>query len=210
MEVPYELITPTGAAIVAEFAAAFGPMPGLKVEKIGYGVGSRTLPDRPNVLRAVLGELVEAENASGYETDTITRIETNIDDLSSEVTGAVMEKLFNAGALDVFFTPIQMKKNRPAVQLSVLCEDAVVTKMADLIFAETTSFGLRMNKVNRLKLERKFQQVQTAFGEITVKLGVKAGKVIQTAPEYESVRSAAEKHGASLRAVYEAARQAAS
>jgi pyridinium-3,5-bisthiocarboxylic acid mononucleotide nickel chelatase len=204
----FEFITPTGAAIAAEFGASFGPMPLMKVEKIGYGIGGRKLPGRPNVLRAVIGEMDEA--AGGYETDTITRIETNIDDLSPEITGAAMEKLFAAGALDAFFTSIQMKKNRPAIQLTVLCENADVPRMADLIFAETTSFGVRMDKVNRLKLERKFETVKTQFGDVTVKLGLKAGKIIQVAPEYESARAAAEKSGASLRAVYEAAQKAAS
>jgi len=208
---PFEFITPTGAAIVAEFGASFGPMPRIKVEKIGYGIGSRKLPNRPNALRAVLGELDESSGPSGgYETDTITRIETNIDDLSPEITGAVMEKLFAAGALDVFFTSIQMKKNRPAVQLTALCENSDVTKIADLIFLETTSFGVRMDQVNRLKLERKFENVKTEFGEVSVKLGLRNGKIIQVAPEYESVRVATEKTGASLRLVYEAAQKAAS
>lgn len=205
---PFEFITPTGAAIVAEFGASFGPMPRIKVEKIGYGIGSRKLPNRPNALRAVLGEL--DEQSGGYETDTISRIETNIDDMSPEITGAVMDKLFAVGALDVFFTSIQMKKNRPAVQLTVLCENADVTKIADLIFSETTSFGVRMDQMNRLKLERKFEDVKTEYGEISVKLGFKGGKVIQVAPEYESVRVAAEKKGVSLRVVYEAAQKAAS
>ena len=205
---PFEFITPTGAAIVAEFGASFGPMPRIKVEKIGYGIGSRKLPNRPNALRAVLGEL--DEQSGGYETDIISRIETNIDDMSPEITGAVMDKLFAVGALDVFFTSIQMKKNRPAVQLTVLCENSDVTKIADLIFSETTSFGVRMDQVNRFNLERKFENVKTEHGEISVKLGLKNGKVIQVAPEYESVRKAAEKRGVSLRAVYEAAQKAAS
>ena len=204
----FEFITPTGAAIVAEFGSSFGLMPPIKVQKIGYGLGSRQLPHRPNVLRAVLGEV--DEKSGGYETDTITRIETNIDDLSPEITGAAMDKLFAAGALDVFFTSIQMKKNRPAIQLTALCENADVPKIADIIFTETTSFGIRMDQVSRLKLDRKFVNVKTEFGGITVKLGLKGGKVIQIAPEYESVRAASEKSGASLRAIYEAARKAAS
>lgn len=202
---PFEFITPTGAAIVAEFGAAFNLMPPMKIEKIGYGVGSRKLADRPNVLRAVLGEL--ADQTGDYETDTITRIETNIDDLSPEITGAVVDKLFAVGALDVFLTPIQMKKNRPGVQLSVLCEEAVVSKIAEMIFAETTSFGLRMDRVRRLKLDRKFEKVRTPFGEVTVKLGLRNGEVIQIAPEFESCRLASEKSGKPLRAIYESARQ---
>jgi uncharacterized protein (TIGR00299 family) protein len=207
---PFEFITPTGAAIVAEFGAAFGLMPEITVAGIGYGIGTRELTNRPNALRAVLGEAVEAAVPAAYETDIITRIETNLDDLSPEITGSVMDKLFNAGALDVFLTPIQMKKNRPAAQLTVLCENACVSQMADLIFAETTSFGVRMDQVSRFKLERKFETVKTPFGEITVKLGLRDGKVIQSAPEFESVRAAAEKHNVPVRAVYEAALKAAS
>ena len=141
----------------------------------------------------------------GYETDTVTRLETNLDDLSPEITGAVMEKLLAAGALDVWFTPIQMKKNRPAVQLSVLCDAAHAEPLADIIFAETSAFGLRVETIARLKLERRFETVATEFGEITVKLGLKQGRVIQVAPEFESCRAASERTGQPLRAIFAAA-----
>lgn len=140
-----------------------------------------------------------------YETDTVTKLETNLDDLSPEITGAVMAQLFAAGALDVWLTPIQMKKNRPGVMLSVLCEEATVTALTDLIFAETSAFGLRVEKVVRLKLARRFAQVSTEFGEVTVKLGLKGERVVQVAPEFESCRAVAEKAGVPLRAVYAAA-----
>ncbi len=143
--------------------------------------------------------------AGGYETDTVTRLETNLDDLSPEITGAVMEKLLAAGALDVWFTPIQMKKNRPAVQLSVLCDAAHTESLADIIFGETSAFGLRVETVARLKLERRFETVATEFGEVTVKLGLKQGCVVQVAPEFESCRAAGERTGAPLRAIYAAA-----
>ena len=140
-----------------------------------------------------------------YETDTVTKLETNLDDLSPEITGAVMSRLFAAGALDVWLTPIQMKKNRPGVMLSVLCEEATVAALTDLIFAETSAFGLRVEKVVRLKLARSFAQVSTEFGEVTVKLGLKGERVVQVAPEFESCRAVAEKSGVPLRAVYAAA-----
>jgi uncharacterized protein (DUF111 family) len=140
-----------------------------------------------------------------YETDTVTKLETNLDDLSPEITGAVMAQLFAAGALDVWLTPIQMKKNRPAVTLSVLCEESTVAALTDLIFAETSAFGLRVEKVVRLKLSRRFAQVSTEFGEVTVKLGLKGERVVQVAPEFESCRAVAEKSGVPLRAVYAAA-----
>jgi pyridinium-3,5-bisthiocarboxylic acid mononucleotide nickel chelatase len=140
-----------------------------------------------------------------YETDTVTRLETNLDDLSPELTGAVMARLLAAGALDVWFTPIQMKKNRPGVLLSVLCEEAAAPALADLIFAETSAFGLRTEKIVRLKLARRFETVATPYGEVTVKLGLKGDRVVQRAPEFESCRALAEKAGVPLRAVYAAA-----
>jgi pyridinium-3,5-bisthiocarboxylic acid mononucleotide nickel chelatase len=144
----------------------------------------------------------------GYETDTVTRLETNLDDLSPEIVGAVMDQLFAAGALDVWFTPIQMKKNRPAVELSILCEPARAQDLADILFRETSAFGLRMEQIVRLKLQRRFEQVQTEFGEVTVKLGMKGDEVVQVAPEFESCRQRSEAAGQPLRAVYAAALQA--
>jgi uncharacterized protein (TIGR00299 family) protein len=203
---PFEFITPTGAAIVAEFAEAFGAMPAMKIEKIGYGVGSRVTKGRPNVLRAVLGEaVIGAAGTDGYERDTVTRVETNIDDLSPEIVGAVTEQLLKAGALDVFLTPIQMKKNRPGLQLTALCEDSAVERVAELIFRQTTSFGVRMDRVDRLKLERTFETVKTAFGEVTVKIGRLGGETLQVSPEFESCKALSEKTGQPIRVIYEAA-----
>jgi uncharacterized protein (DUF111 family) len=141
----------------------------------------------------------------GYETDTVTRLETNLDDCPPEILGAAMEKLFAAGALDVWFTPIQMKKHRPAVMLSVLCDESAADQLADLIFRETTAFGLRRETITRLKLERRFETIATKFGDVIVKLGLKAGAVVQVAPEFESCRAVAERTGQALRTIYEAA-----
>jgi hypothetical protein len=140
----------------------------------------------------------------GYESDTVTRLETNLDDSSPEILGATMDRLFAAGALDVWFTPIQMKKNRPGVMLSALCEPAKVEALADIIFRETSAFGLRTEQIVRLKLDRRFETVPTEFGEATVKLGLKNGAVVQVAPEFESCRVLSEKSGQPLRFVYEA------
>lgn len=144
----------------------------------------------------------------GYETDTVIRLETNLDDSSPEILGATMDMLLAAGALDVWFTPIHMKKNRPAVMLSVLCELPQVEAMADILFRETSAFGLRTEQIVRLKLERRFETVQTEYGEVTVKLGLKKGEVVQVAPEFESCRAVSEKSGQPLRAIYEAATRA--
>lgn len=206
IDVPFELITPTGAAIAAEFGRSFGLMPAMRIEKIGYGLGTRHLPDRPNVLRAVLGETEESTgNGAPYLRDTVVRAETNLDDLSPEITGAVVNRLLEAGALDATLSPLQMKKNRPGVLLSVLCEEEALEKIAALIFAETTAFGIRFERVERWKLDRKFETVATPYGEITVKYGLAGGKTVQVAPEFESVRAASERSGQPLRAVYEAA-----
>ncbi len=209
---PFEFITPTGAAIAAEFAVGFGPMPRLKVEKIGYGLGSRKLPNRPNVLRAVVGELVVETAAAGeenYATDTVTQIETNIDDLSPEITGSLLDRLLAAGALDAFFTPVQMKKNRPGVLLTLLCEAGAVAAMSKLIFEETSSFGVRLSEKRRLKLERRIETVQTPHGAVEVKLGFDGkGKLLQAAPEFESCKTVAERTGQPVREIYLAAMQA--
>ena len=142
---------------------------------------------------------------AGYQTDKVTRLETNLDDSSPEILGATMDKLFAAGALDVWFTPIHMKKNRPGVLLSALCEPAHVDALADIIFRETTAFGLRVDEITRLKLERRFEKVATEFGEVTVKLGLKDSNVVQVSPEFESCRTVSEASGTALRTVYEAA-----
>ena len=209
---PFEFITPTGAAIAAEFGESFGVMPTMKVEKIGYGLGSRKLASRPNVLRAVIGELVEGSGESkqgGYGADTVTQIETNIDDLSPEITGALLDRLLAAGALDAFFTPVQMKKNRPGVLLTVLCEPEKGEAVSGLIFRETSSFGVRLSEKRRLKLERRIETVQTAYGDIQIKLGFDLeGKPLQVSPEFEACRAVADRTGEPLRVVYEAALRA--
>jgi hypothetical protein len=144
----------------------------------------------------------------GYETDTVASLEANLDDLSPEITGAVLGRLLAAGALDAWLTPIQMKKDRPGVLLSALCEDAAVARIAEVFFTETSTFGLRIEQVIRLKLERRFETVRTEFGEITVKLGLREGRILQVAPEFESCRAASERCGQPLRAMYMAASRA--
>ena len=144
-----------------------------------------------------------------YASDTVTQIETNLDDLSPELTGAMIDRLLAAGALDVFLLPAQMKKNRPGTLLTVLCEPAALDRMAELIFRETSAFGLRLSEKKRLKLDRRIETVNTEHGEIAVKLGFdRAGRLLQVAPEYESCRAAADRAGQPVREVYFAAVQA--
>jgi len=202
-DIPFELITPTGAAIVAEFHHAVGVLPEMRPAKIGYGLGTRNLPGRPNVLRAILGHL-EERNAA----ERIVELQTNIDDLSPEILGAVQDRLFRAGALDVFFTPIQMKKSRPATMLSVLCQPSAFEKIEEIIFAETSTFGIRYQEMSRKTLEREVVEVKTVAGAIQIKIGRHAGKILQVAPEFESCNAAAQRSHQPLKRVYELAIEA--
>ena len=203
---PHELITPTGAALLAEFAESFGPMRDLVAGRIGFGLGTRENQTRPNVLRAVLGETASAAASSNdWETDTIAVLETNLDDINAELLGHFAGKALAEGALAVFHTPIQMKKHRPGVLLTVLCAAAEADRFTELMLRETSAFGVRRSVSERRKLKRELVAVQTPFGGVTVKLGWLNGKVIQSAPEYESCKRAADAAGVSLKQVYEAA-----
>ncbi len=200
---PVELVTPTGAALLAEFCTKFGPMPAMSIEKIGYGAGTRDLEKTPNVLRVVLGE------ASSGDADVVGVIETNIDDMNPQLFGVVMERLLATGALDVFFTSIQKKKNRPGTLLTVLCERNDIDRMTELLLSHTTSFGVRVHEAHRRKLAREIVKVATKFGEIEVKVGRLAGKVVSRSPEYESCKQAAAKAGVAVKDVYNEAARAA-
>jgi uncharacterized protein (TIGR00299 family) protein len=209
-EEPQELITPTGAALLAEFAESFGPMQGLVATKIGFGLGTRDNQTRPNVLRAILGEAspsAAAGAASGndWEVDTIAVLETNLDDINAEILGHFVEQTLAGGALDVFHTPIQMKKNRPGVLLTVLCAVADADKFTEAMLRQTSAFGVRRSMSERRKLQREFVTVRTPHGEVTVKVGKLNGKVVQATPEFESCKQLAEKAGVPLKQIYEAA-----
>jgi len=224
-EEPRELITPTGAALLAELAESFGPLNGMAVERVGYGVGTRDNDTRPNVVRAALGKLAAGGNQGSviriqsepalpsptqdWDTDTIAILETNLDDINAELLGAFVERALGEGALDVFHTPIQMKKNRPGVLLTVLCAVEDADKFAALMLRETTAFGIRRTLAERRKLKREFLTVKLPQGDVTVKLGKLDGAVVQVAPEFESCRQLSVKTGLPLKAIYEAALSAA-
>jgi uncharacterized protein (TIGR00299 family) protein len=210
---PHELVTPTGAALLAEFAETFAPMQNLVARKIGYGLGTRDNKTRPNVLRAVLGE-IQAKAMSGtpvndWETDSIAVLETNLDDINAEILGAVVDKAFQAGALDVFHTPIQMKKNRPGIVFTILCAEADADRFSEFMLVETTAFGVRRSISERRKLSRRFTTLQTVFGDVTIKIGSLNGRMLQAAPEFESCRKLADHHQVPVKLVFEAAMQAA-
>ena len=203
-EEPHELITPTGAALLAEFAAEFGPMRGLAAERIGVGIGSRENQTRPNVLRAILGQSGGA-GGHDWECDTIAVLETNLDDASPEILGCFMETALAAGALDVFHAPIQMKKNRPGVLLTVLCAAGQADQFSEMILRQTSAFGVRRGLADRRKLRREFRTVQTPHGAVTVKLGFLDGAVAQAAPEFESCKKLAAEKNLPLAEIYRAA-----
>ena len=207
---PHELVTPTGAALLAEFAESFELMRGVTPERIGYGLGTRDMNTRPNVLRAVLGQAEAATEAKplDWERDTVTVIETNLDDINAEHLGHFVETVLEAGALDVFHTPIQMKKNRPGVLLTVLCAEADADRFSEMILRETTALGVRRHAADRRKLRREVVTVETPLGQVRVKLGRLNGELVQAAPEYESCRDVAAKAGVPLKAVYAAAQKA--
>ncbi|MBM3494994.1 MAG: nickel pincer cofactor biosynthesis protein LarC [Armatimonadetes bacterium] len=199
VDVEAELVTPTGAALMTALAEQFGPQPTMAAECAGYGCGTRELPDRPNMLRVLIG----TPSPSG--TDEVAVVETNIDDLSPQMYELTMERLFAAGALDVFTSPIQMKKNRPATLLTVLCSPDLVDAMAALLFAETTTLGVRVSQQRRMCMARDVVSVDTDFGAIRVKVASWGDRVRKPAPEYDDVKAAAVRSGAPAILVAEAA-----
>ena len=208
---PHELVTPTGAAVLAEFVENFGLMQNLVAEKIGFGLGTRDNQTRPNVLRVTLGESrVEGRGSRAkseerdWETDRVAVLETNLDDVSGEILGHFVETALTAGALDVFHTPIQMKKNRPGVLLTILCAETDADKFSEMILRETSAFGVRRTMAERRKLRREFTKIKTPYGDVTVKIGRLDGKVVQAAPEFESCKKLAVRAKIPLKRIYEA------
>lgn len=201
-----ELVTPTGAAIVTVLANWFGPFPGLAVSATGYGAGYRDLPGQANVLRITLGEKQPLQPGTGDQgMEPVAVLEANLDDLSPQVIGYVMERALAEGALDVFTAPVQMKKSRPGLLLTVLCHPANREKMAQLLFAETTTLGVRMREDRRYCLARRHVAVNTPWGEVRLKLASWQGEVTNCAPEYEDCRRIAESSGTPLKTVMQEA-----
>jgi hypothetical protein len=204
LDIEGELVTPTGAAIIAEIASGFGEMPAMTVERIGYGAGKCDF-DIPNVLRVMVGEesVTCAGRRFGSSPQGVAVIETNIDDLNPQFYETAMERLFAAGALDVFLAPIQMKKNRPGTLLSVICDPDRAEALVSIILAETSTLGVRMSRWERVCLDRRWEEVVTPFGTIRIKIGERNGKTITASPEYEECKQAAAKHDVAIRQVYE-------
>ena len=202
-EIKGELLTPTGAAIITTVCSEYGPIPQMTTEATGYGAGTREYQDFPNVLRVLIGQTV----ASGAKDERLWMLETNLDDASPQIIGHVMDRVLESGALDCFFTPVQMKKNRPGVLLSVLCGPNEKDALMELLFTETTTLGVRSYEVNRRALQRSVVRVETPYGPIDVKVAHLDGRVVNEMPEFEQCRQAAATANVPLKVVEEAARK---
>lgn len=214
-EIEGELITPTGAAIISTVCDEFGNLPEMTIEKTAYGAGTREYKDFPNALRLILGEVFNAkpqrreaakefigENLSAQTEDrNLLVIETNLDDVSPEILGFVMETAFEAGALDCWFAPIQMKKNRPATLVSILCKKADKDKFVSLLVRETPTLGVRVQEVERVCLSREISKIETTFGEVPVKIARFGDRVVNIKPEFETLKEIARRENLPLREV---------
>ncbi len=201
-----ELVTPTGAAIVKTLAKRFAPFPAMTIEKSGYGAGARDLPGHANVLRLTVGE-AQPELAANSSQESISVLEANLDDLNPQVVGYVIERLLEAGALDTFAVPVQMKKNRPGILLTVLAKLEDASRLTHIIFTETSTLGVRRREERRQTLARKWITVETRWGNVRLKIGSMNGTVTNYAPEYEDCRKIAAQHHVPLKSVMQAALQ---
>jgi uncharacterized protein (TIGR00299 family) protein len=203
-QVEGELVTPTGAALVATLADDFGPMPPMRVRAIGYGAGTKQFDGHPNLLRILDGDLLD----EAVLRETVLVLETTIDDMNPQLYGHLMERLFAAGALEVFYTPIQMKKNRPGIMVTVICPEPRLQDVSAVIFRETTTIGFRYLPMGRIELARRVETISTPYGPIRMKVSVYNGEVVQATPEYEDCRKAALKADRPLKEIQRLAAQA--
>jgi len=196
-----ELLTPTGALLVTAYASAYGPLPALRVEGIGYGAGSRDIRGRPNVLRVIVGD----EEAGAAEGPRVLVLEAEVDDMSPQLLAPLLDRLLGAGALDAYFTPIQMKKGRPGILITALAEPPLRETLEEVLFRETTTLGVRRQEWERTVLAREVVTVETAYGPIGVKIGRRGEKVYNVQPEFDDCRRAAEAGGVPAKEVWAAA-----
>ncbi len=197
---PGEYLTPTGALLVTEFATAYGALPPMRVERIGYGAGTRNPKGHPNVLRVLVGE---DDSSAGRE--RVTVVECEVDDMDPQLFGTLMDRLYAAGAVDVFYTAVQMKKNRPGTHVTVLAPPAARDAVADVLFRESTTIGLRWTGMEREVLDRSLVGVTTPFGTVRCKVARRGGAVVNVSPEFDDCVRQAEAHGVSVKEVQAAA-----
>ena len=195
-----EMVTPTGALLITAYATEFGGIPPMRIAKIGYGAGARSFDDTPNVLRVLIGEA--DASASSH---TIVVIEAEIDDMNPQIFGVVMDTLLAEGALDVFYTPVQMKKNRPGTLLSIIAPPTAREKLTTIVFRETTTIGVRYREMTRECLERENRTVSTPFGDVRFKIARRDGEIMNASPEFDDCVNLAKRHGRPIKDIQAAA-----
>jgi pyridinium-3,5-bisthiocarboxylic acid mononucleotide nickel chelatase len=198
-----ELVTPTGALLISAYAESYGSTPSMRLHRVGYGAGSRDFPDAPNVLRVLIGE-----SDGGTAVETVSVIETEIDDMNPQIFGLLIEQLIGAGALDVFYTPIQMKKSRPGTLLSIIAPPESRERLTSILFRESTTIGVRFTDMQRECLDRETVTVATPFGPVRVKIARRNGEVLNAAPEFDDCVRVATEHGRPVKEVHAAAMKA--
>ncbi len=203
-DVSGELVTPTGAALLSTLVHSWGPLPPLTIDTLGYGAGTRELPEQPNVLRLILGD-----SRDTLAHDQVSLLEANVDDMNPQLYEPLMDHLFAAGALDVFFSPVVMKKSRPATVITVLAPPPLTETVSDILFTETTTFGVRISPASRRKLHRESVSVTTPYGPIRITVGRAGEKILTLSPEFEDCRARAEEKGRPVKEVYDEARRCA-
>jgi len=201
--VQMETLTPTGALILTEYADAFGPMPAMRVERVGYGAGDRDLPETPNVVRVFVGEADDRQAAM-----RVTVLACEIDDMNPQIFGAAMDRLYAAGALEVFYQPVQMKKNRPGTLMTIVCATDKRDALADIVFRETTTIGIRYQEMSRLCLDREVVSVETPFGVVRFKVARQGGEVLNAQPEFDDLARLAAEKGVPIKVVQAEAQRA--
>lgn len=201
--VQMETLTPTGALILTEYADSFGPMPAMRIERVGYGAGDRDLPETPNVVRVFVGEADERQAAM-----RVTVMACEIDDMNPQIFGAVMDRLYAAGALEVLYQPVQMKKNRPGTLMTIVCTPEKRDVLADIVFRETTTIGIRYQEMSRLCLDREMVPVETSFGVVRFKVARQGGDVLNAQPEFDDLSRLAAEKGVPIKVVQAEAQRA--
>jgi len=201
--VQMETLTPTGALILTEYATSYGPMPAMRVSRVGYGAGDRELPETPNVVRVFVGEADSAVAAM-----RVTVLACEIDDMNPQIFGAVMDRLYAAGALEVFYQPVQMKKNRPGTLMTIVCAPERRDGLAALVFRETTTIGIRQQEMARLCLDREMVPVETAYGVVRFKIARLDGAVLNAQPEFDDLAQLAADRDVPIKMVQAAAQKA--
>jgi uncharacterized protein (TIGR00299 family) protein len=201
--VQFEMLTPTGALILSEYATDVGPMPAMRVSRVGYGAGDRELTETPNIVRVFVGEADASAPAL-----RVAVLACEIDDMNPQIFGEVMDRLYAVGALEVFYQPVQMKKNRPGTLMTIVCPPALREPLADLIFRETTTIGIRYQEMSRLCLDRELVPIETPYGVVRFKVARKEGAVLNAQPEFDDLVRAATEHSVPTKMVQAAAQKA--